>query len=50
MTYVSFSMLCLKLYALPTDWTYGMTLLRHTMGLVSIKEKERKKKVTQNIK
>ncbi|KAI8885804.1 hypothetical protein K501DRAFT_331665 [Backusella circina FSU 941] len=36
MTYVSFSMLCLKLYALPTDWTYGMTLLRHTMGLVFI--------------
>lgn len=36
MTYVSFITLCLKLYSLPSDWTYGMTLLRHTLGLVSI--------------
>ncbi|KAI8050087.1 phospholipid methyltransferase-domain-containing protein [Thamnidium elegans] len=36
MTYVSFITLCLKLYSLPTDWTYGMTLLRHTLGLVFI--------------
>lgn len=34
MTYVSFITLCLKLYTLPSDWTYGMTLLRHTLGLV----------------
>ncbi|KAI8374871.1 phospholipid methyltransferase-domain-containing protein [Blakeslea trispora] len=33
MTYVSFFMLCLKLYNLPEDWTYGMTLLRHTLGI-----------------
>lgn len=36
MTYVSFITLCLKLYSLPSDWTYGMTLLRHTLGLVSV--------------
>ncbi|CAO3642246.1 unnamed protein product [Mucor hiemalis] len=33
MTYVSFITLCLKLYSLPDDWTYGMTLLRHILGL-----------------
>ncbi|KAG2205387.1 hypothetical protein INT47_007172 [Mucor saturninus] len=36
MTYVSFITLCLKLYSLPSDWTYGMTLLRHTLGLIFI--------------
>lgn len=36
MTYVSFISLCLKLYSLPSDWTYGMTLLRHILGLAFI--------------
>ncbi|EPB92570.1 hypothetical protein HMPREF1544_00583 [Mucor circinelloides 1006PhL] len=36
MTYVSFITLCLKLYTLPSDWTYGMTLLRHTLGLAFV--------------
>ncbi|KAI8642269.1 phospholipid methyltransferase-domain-containing protein [Parasitella parasitica] len=36
MTYVSFITLCFKLYSLPTDWTYGMTLLRHTLGLAFV--------------
>ncbi|KAI8641106.1 phospholipid methyltransferase-domain-containing protein [Parasitella parasitica] len=36
MTYVSFITLCSKLYSLPTDWTYGMTLLRHTLGLAFV--------------
>ncbi|KAI8352829.1 phospholipid methyltransferase-domain-containing protein [Choanephora cucurbitarum] len=36
MTYVSFAMLCLKLYSLPEDWTYGMTLLRHVLGIFFI--------------
>lgn len=36
MTYVSFITLCLKLYSLPSNWTYGMTLLRHILGLVSM--------------
>ncbi|KAF7728894.1 phosphatidylethanolamine N-methyltransferase [Apophysomyces ossiformis] len=36
MTYVSFFMACWKMYSLPSDWTYGTTLLRHTLGLVFI--------------
>ncbi|KAI8394286.1 phospholipid methyltransferase-domain-containing protein [Radiomyces spectabilis] len=36
MTYVSFAAVCWKVYALPEDWTYGTTLLRHTLGMVFI--------------
>ncbi|KAI8980834.1 phospholipid methyltransferase-domain-containing protein [Pilobolus umbonatus] len=33
MTYVTFIMACWKTYTLPDNWTYGTTLLRHTLGL-----------------
>ncbi|KAG0177580.1 phosphatidylethanolamine N-methyltransferase [Apophysomyces sp. BC1021] len=36
MTYVSFFMACWKMYSLPDEWTYGTTLLQHTLGLVFI--------------
>ncbi|KAI8332212.1 phospholipid methyltransferase-domain-containing protein [Chlamydoabsidia padenii] len=36
MTYVTFFMACWKAYSLPDDWTYGTTLLRHTLGLIFI--------------
>ncbi|KAG2173606.1 hypothetical protein INT43_005024 [Umbelopsis isabellina] len=32
MTYVTFFVACWKMYTLPEDWTYGTTLLRHTLG------------------
>lgn len=34
MTYVTFFMACWKAYSLPENWTYGTTLLRHTLGMV----------------
>ncbi|KAI8071672.1 phospholipid methyltransferase-domain-containing protein [Gongronella butleri] len=34
MTYITFFVACCKFYSLPQDWTYGMTLLRHVLGLV----------------
>ena len=36
MTYITFFAACCKMYSLPTDWTYGMTLLQHTLGLAFI--------------
>ncbi|KAI9244726.1 phospholipid methyltransferase-domain-containing protein [Sporodiniella umbellata] len=36
MTYVSFFVACWKTYNLPEDWSYGATLLRHTLGLVFV--------------
>ncbi|CEG82867.1 Putative Phosphatidylethanolamine N-methyltransferase Short=PEAMT [Rhizopus microsporus] len=36
MTYVTFFVTCWKAYNLPDNWTYGMTLLRHTLGLIFI--------------
>lgn len=36
MTYVTFFVACWKTYTLPDNWTYGMTLLRHTLGLMFI--------------
>ncbi|KAI8098099.1 phospholipid methyltransferase-domain-containing protein [Gilbertella persicaria] len=36
MVYVSFITLCFKLYTLPDDWTYGMTILRHTLGIAFV--------------
>lgn len=32
MTYITFSVACWEMYSLPTNWTYGTTLLRHTLG------------------
>ena len=34
MTYISFIAACWKMYHLPSDWTYGFTLLRHTAGVL----------------
>ncbi|KAI8093518.1 phospholipid methyltransferase-domain-containing protein [Halteromyces radiatus] len=36
MTYISFIVAAWKMYSLPEDWTYGTTLLRHTLGLTFI--------------
>ncbi|KAG0168996.1 phosphatidylethanolamine N-methyltransferase [Apophysomyces sp. BC1034] len=36
MTYVTFFAACWKMYSFPEDWTYGTTLLRHTLGLIFI--------------
>ncbi|KAI8969025.1 phospholipid methyltransferase-domain-containing protein [Mycotypha africana] len=36
MTYITFFVACWKTYTLPDDWTYGMTLLRHILGLTFI--------------
>ncbi|KAI8373027.1 phospholipid methyltransferase-domain-containing protein [Radiomyces spectabilis] len=36
MTYITFCAACWKLYSLPEHWTYGTTLLRHTLGLFFI--------------
>ncbi|KAL1922139.1 uncharacterized protein VTP21DRAFT_10781 [Calcarisporiella thermophila] len=36
MTYVSFIVACFSFYTLPDDWTYGTTLLRHTMGVLLV--------------
>ena len=36
MTYVSFFTACWTMYTLPSDWTYGITLLRHTLGVMFI--------------
>ncbi|CAO3596175.1 unnamed protein product [Absidia cylindrospora] len=36
MTYITFFMACWKAYSLPDDWTYGTTLLRHTLGIAFI--------------
>ncbi|KAI9318250.1 phospholipid methyltransferase-domain-containing protein [Dichotomocladium elegans] len=33
MTYITFFVACWEMYSLPTNWTYGTTLLRHTLGL-----------------
>ncbi|KAI8073022.1 phospholipid methyltransferase-domain-containing protein [Gongronella butleri] len=33
MTYISFIVAAWKMYSLPLNWTYGTTLLRHTMGV-----------------
>ncbi|ORX60539.1 hypothetical protein DM01DRAFT_1404787 [Hesseltinella vesiculosa] len=33
MTYISFIVAAWKMYSLPMDWTYGTTLLRHTLGV-----------------
>ncbi|KAI9471424.1 phospholipid methyltransferase-domain-containing protein [Zychaea mexicana] len=33
MTYITFSVACWEMYSLPSNWTYGLTLLRHTLGL-----------------
>lgn len=49
MTYVSFITLCLKLYSLPDDWTYGMTLLRHILGLVMYKREVEDIRVAANV-
>ncbi|ORY96613.1 phospholipid methyltransferase-domain-containing protein [Syncephalastrum racemosum] len=32
MTYITFFVACWKMYSLPSEWTYGLTLLRHTLG------------------
>jgi phosphatidylethanolamine N-methyltransferase len=36
MTYVTFFLAALRMYTLPSDWTYGFTLLRHTLGVLLI--------------
>ncbi|KAI9307991.1 phospholipid methyltransferase-domain-containing protein [Cunninghamella echinulata] len=36
MTYISFIVAAWKMYSLPEDWTYGTTLLRHTLGFTFI--------------
>ncbi|KAI7867561.1 phospholipid methyltransferase-domain-containing protein [Spinellus fusiger] len=36
MTYVSFFVACCKIYSLPGDWSYGTTILRHTLGAAFI--------------
>ena len=36
MCYTSFICATWKMYHLPEDWTYGMTLLRHVIGLAAI--------------
>ncbi|CAO3624925.1 unnamed protein product [Cunninghamella blakesleeana] len=36
MTYISFIVAAWKMYSLPEDWTYGTTLLRHTLGITFI--------------
>jgi len=36
MCYASFMAAAWKMYALPPDWTYGMALLRHVLGLALI--------------
>jgi phosphatidylethanolamine N-methyltransferase len=36
LTYVSFFLACLQNYRLPSDWTYGTVLLRHTLGFLLI--------------
>ncbi|KAI9271746.1 phospholipid methyltransferase-domain-containing protein [Phascolomyces articulosus] len=33
MTYITFFVACWEMYSLPSNWTYGLTLLRHTLGL-----------------
>ncbi|KAI8143674.1 phospholipid methyltransferase-domain-containing protein [Fennellomyces sp. T-0311] len=33
MTYITFFVACWEMYSLPNNWTYGTTLLRHTLGL-----------------
>lgn len=37
MTYITFLVAFWKMYSLPSNWTYGLTLLRHTLGLVSVR-------------
>nr|CAG8454112.1 3673_t:CDS:10 [Entrophospora candida] len=36
MTYVTFIVAAWKMYYFPVDWTYGLVLLRHTMGVLLI--------------
>ena len=36
LTYTSFFLACLQNYHLPSDWAYGTTLLRHTLGFLLI--------------
>ncbi|CAG8496684.1 15591_t:CDS:10 [Funneliformis mosseae] len=36
MTYVTFLTAAWKMYYFPEDWTYGMVLLRHTLGILLI--------------
>jgi phosphatidylethanolamine N-methyltransferase len=36
MTYVTFLAAAWKMYYFPDDWTYGMVLLRHTLGVLLI--------------
>ncbi|CAI2174676.1 3057_t:CDS:10, partial [Funneliformis geosporum] len=36
MTYVTFLSAAWKMYYFPEDWTYGMVLLRHTLGILLI--------------
>ncbi|CAB4392806.1 unnamed protein product [Rhizophagus irregularis] len=36
MTYVTFLAAAWKMYYFPEDWTYGMVLLRHTLGMLLI--------------
>lgn len=36
MCYTSFICATWKMYSLPDDWTYGMTLLRHVIGVAAI--------------
>ncbi|KAI9019983.1 phospholipid methyltransferase-domain-containing protein [Phycomyces nitens] len=36
MTYITFFVACWKMYSLPEDWSYGTTLLRHTLGVAFI--------------
>ena len=36
LTYISFLLACLQNYHLPSDWTHGTVLLRHTMGFLLI--------------